>query len=489
MSKHIGIVGAGIAGIAAAVRLAAKGHRVTVFEANDYPGGKLTAFEDKGFRFDAGPSLFTMPTLMDDLFRIAGKDPKDHFRYHRREIACQYFWSDGTKLTAWSDKERFADEVEQVLGVSAEKLKKHLEKSAFIYENTASIFMEKSLHKWSTFFSKDILLPLSRLFSMDIFSTMHDANDKALGHPKLVQLFDRFATYNGSSPYKAPGILNIIPHLEHNMGSFAPDDGMHSITTSLESLAKDMGVNFHYREPVKRILHKKGKVYGLETIKAEYQFNQVICNSDVYPAYRKLLPNIDPPEKILSKERSSSALIYYWGIAKEFKELDLHNIFFADDYRKEFDHIFNLGSISDDFTVYVNISSKDRPEDAPPGKENWFVMVNVPGNTGQDWDAHRQEIRTKIIQKLNRVLNVDLGKLIETETTLDPVEIEKKTSSFQGSLYGSSSNDRMAAFFRHPNFSSKVKNLYFCGGSVHPGGGIPLCLLSAKITQELIDHD
>jgi phytoene desaturase len=489
MSDRIGIVGAGIAGIAAAVRLAAGGYKVSVFEANDYPGGKLTAFEEKGYRFDAGPSLFTMPALMDDLFRIAGKDPKEYFRYHRREIACQYFWNDGTRLTAWSDKERFAQEVEQVLGVPAEKLKKHLDKSAFIYDNTASVFMEKSLHKWSTFFSKDILLPLSRLFSMDIFSTMHEANEKALRHPKLVQLFDRFATYNGSSPFKAPGILNIIPHLEHNMGSFAPDKGMHSITTSLEGLAREMGVEFHYGEAVKRILHENGRATGVITDKQEYEFEKIVCNSDVYPAYRHLLPDLKPPEKILSRERSSSALIYYWGIDHEFPELDLHNIFFANDYRKEFDHIFNLGTVSDDFTIYVNISSKDRPEDAPPGKENWFVMVNVPGNTGQDWDTLKQEIRTKIIKKLNSILKVRLEELIESESTLDPVEIEKKTSSFQGSLYGSSSNDRMAAFFRHPNFSSKVKNLYFCGGSVHPGGGIPLCLLSARITQELIDHE
>jgi phytoene dehydrogenase-like protein len=187
----------------------------------------------------------------------------------------------------------------------------------------------------------------------------------------------------------------------------------------------------------------------------------------------------------MRQEPSSSAMIFYWGMKKEFPQLDVHNIFFSNDYKKEFNTLFNEATVDDDPTVYIHISSKIVKEDAPENCESWFVMVNVPSNQGQNWTELRARIRKQIIEKLNRLLDDDIESLIEEEDFLDPVRIEQRTSSFKGALYGASSNDRMAAFFRHPNFS-KTKGLFFAGGSVHPGGGIPLCLLSAKITSDLI---
>jgi phytoene dehydrogenase-like protein len=207
---------------------------------------------------------------------------------------------------------------------------------------------------------------------------------------------------------------------------------------------------------------------------------------DIVPTYRKLLANQPQPEKVLQQERSSSALIFYWGVQHVFQELNLHNIFFADNYQAEFKALFETKNVVDDITVYVHISSKDEPSDAPAGCENWFVMVNVPSNIGQDWDEIIQRTRTNIINRISSQLKVNLSELISCESILDPRSIEFKTQSYQGALYGAASNDRYAAFLRHPNFSRTIDNIYFCGGSVHPGGGIPLCLLSAKITSDLI---
>jgi phytoene dehydrogenase-like protein len=179
-------------------------------------------------------------------------------------------------------------------------------------------------------------------------------------------------------------------------------------------------------------------------------------------------------------------MIFYWGMNKSFPQLDLHNIFFSNDYTQEFDMIFKKSSVCDDPTVYVHVSSKIASQHAPEGKENWFVMVNVPYNSGQDWEMLRNQIRKNVIRKLSKQLSENIEELIEVEDYLDPIRIEQRTSSFGGALYGASSNDRMAAFFRHPNFS-KTKGLYFVGGSVHPGGGIPLCLLSAKIATSFVD--
>ena len=195
---------------------------------------------------------------------------------------------------------------------------------------------------------------------------------------------------------------------------------------------------------------------------------------DVYFTYQQLLKDESQPQKILKQERSSSALIFYWGLKKEFSQLGLHNIFFTEDYQQEFDHIFKSKTIYQDPTVYINISAKLQKADAPAGCENWFTMINVPNNVGQDWEVFKQQARENIIKKLNRNLGIDLENLIEAEEVLDPVLIESKTSSYRGSLYGTSSNNQFAAFLRHANFSKKIKDLYFVGGSVHPGGGIPL---------------
>ncbi len=210
---------------------------------------------------------------------------------------------------------------------------------------------------------------------------------------------------------------------------------------------------------------------------------------DIYPTYRTLLKGIKAPEKTLEQPRSSSALIFYWGVEGTFEQLDLHNILFSENYEEEFEHIFDHKTLSDDPTVYINITSKESPQDAPAGCENWFVMINAPGNYDQDWDDLVAKSRERILKKIKKCLDIDLTDLIKTEYILTPVGIEKNTSSYRGALYGAASNNQFAAFLRHPNFNSRIENLYHVGGSVHPGGGIPLCLLSAKITSDLIEKD
>jgi len=483
------IIGSGIAGIATSIRLAVLGLDVTVYESNDYPGGKLTAFSENGFRFDAGPSLFTMPTFIDELFELAGLNPRNYFRYKELSTTCHYFYEDGTLIKAYADKEKLKAEIDQKLGGSGEQVIQYLKESSRIYELTSGIFLEKSLHKLSSYLSSDTLKAVGKLHTLNLRTTMNRVNEKKLGHEKLVQLFNRYATYNGSSPYLAPGILTLIPHLEFNLGTFFPDEGMHSITTSLVKLAESKGVRFKYNSNVERISISGHRVKGVMVNGEEKEAEIVVSNMDIVPTFRKLLPDLKQPRQALEQERSSSALIFYWGMDREFPELDLHNIFFSQNYRKEFTSIFKIHDLYEDPTVYVHISSKYCPGDAPAGKENWFVMINVPFNIGQDWDTLIQLSRKRIILKLSRLLHTDIEKYITCESVLEPRTIELRTSSFRGSLYGASSNHWLSAFVRHPNFHRKIKGLYFCGGSVHPGGGIPLSMLSGKIVSELVQND
>ncbi len=481
------VIGSGIGGIATSIRLAIQGYRVTVYEANSYPGGKLTAFEKDGYRFDAGPSLFTLPNLVEELFELAGEDPKTQFKFKKKDVACEYFWKDGTQLTAWADPSQFAEEVEEKLGESRFKVLQHLDDVRNLYQKTSGLFLERSLHRWQSYFNSDVWEALKGVHKLHLTNTMHGVASKRFRSEKLIQLFDRFATYNGSDPYKAPGVLSMIPHLEHHLGTYIPENGMHQITLSLVELAKRQGVAFAYNSPVEEILIEDGRAKGIRLKGGEEAYAEVVVsNMDVVPTYRRLLPRQPAPEKTLRQERSSSALIFYWGVNREFPQLDLHNILFSSNYRKEFRQIFDEKVPPTDPTVYINITSKDVKGEAPEGSENWFVMVNVPADYDQDWDSLIPQVRKSVIDRLNRQFNVDIEQHIEVEELLTPKLIESKTSSFRGALYGASSNDTMAAFFRHPNFSRKIDDLYFVGGSVHPGGGIPLCMLSARIVDGLV---
>jgi phytoene desaturase len=480
------VIGAGIGGIAAALRLRHKGYSVTVFEANTYAGGKLHALTLEGYRFDLGPSLFTMPHLVTELFELYDLEPQSFFKYKKKSTICNYFWEDGTRFSALSDTDAFISEAEKTFGESRKKIKSYLDQNKKKYDLTATLFLEKSLHKAGTYFSLETLRAFTQIFTLDVNKSLHQVNTHFFSNPKLIQLFNRYATYNGSSPYKTPGIMSMIPHLEMHYGTFFPKGGMHSISQRLFELALDQGIRFRFSEKVDRILVEGGRAKGVSTCKGSYYSEVMVSNMDIFPTYKNLLPDQAHPKKVLQQERSSSALIFYWGIRKEFPELDLHNIFFSSNYEKEFNTIFNSKTLYEDPTVYINITSKDEPNEAPSGHENWFVMINAPGNYGQDWESLKRKAKCHIIKKLNRILNIDLASLITVEHILDPVGIEMNTSSYRGALYGAASNDTFAAFLRHPNFTQKIKDLYFCGGSVHPGGGIPLCLLSAKIVSSLV---
>ena len=481
MSYKVGIIGSGIAGIASAIRLANKGCEVKVFEASNQPGGKLNEITLGDYRFDAGPSLFTLPNLVDELFELCDEKPRDHFGYEQLGINCQYFYPDGTNITAYANHDLLKKELHEKTGEPIRSIEKAINNSKFLYNSLSELFMYSSLQRLSTFFNKAALKAYLNIPKLGFFNTMNGANKRIFKSPKLVQLFNRYATYNGSSPYKTPATMNIIPHLEMSLGAYFPKGGMYAITKALVALAKRQGVQFHLNTPVDQIIIESGKAVGLRVGDRELPFDRIVSNMDIVNSYKKLMPGIKAPNFLLKQPKSSSALIFYWGIKKQFDTLDVHNIFFSQDYELEFEHLFEHGTIYKDPTIYIHISSKCEPADAPDYGENWFTMINVPNNKGQDWDQLIAEARRSILTKLSKHFNEPIEELIECEEILDPRLIESKTSSAQGALYGNSSNNLFAAFLRHANKSKRIKGLYFCGGSVHPGGGIPMSLSSAKI--------
>ena len=485
--QQVVVIGAGVAGLATAIRLACRGYQVRVLEKNAFPGGKLHHFEQDGFHFDAGPSLFTRPQLIEALFQLAGEPMDAYLTYERLPVSCNYFYESGPMVQAWANREQLALELALKHGEEESSVIDYLDKADRLFKRIGNIFLTHSLHSLQTLQDAPIMDAIAATRWRHLFSSMHALNQSAFRNPKTVQLFDRYATYNGSNPYSAPGMLSMIAHLEHNEGSFYPKGGMISITRALHKLAEKLGVQFHFNSSVSRIVVKEKKVVGVNTNNDLLPADLVVSNVDVYFTYLRLLQQPETAEKILKQERSSSAMIFYWGIRSNFPQLNLHNIFFSEDYKAEFTHLFEHKTLYKDPTVYINITSKFEPGiQAPVGMENWFVMINVPANIGQNWERYRRESRERIIAKLSRILGVNVEELIISESVADPVSIESLTDSYMGSLYGTSSNSKMAAFLRHPNFSKAISGLYFVGGSVHPGGGIPLCLSSAAITEKII---
>jgi phytoene desaturase len=476
------VIGSGIGGLAIAIRLAIKGYKVTVFEKNDRPGGKLAEIKAKGYRFDTGPSLFTLPELVDELETHAGEANGEKLSYTKLDIICKYFFPNGKILNAYTDPERFALEAEKTVGEEANRIRRHLRRVAALYKQTAHIFLFSSLHKIKSFFTWEVLKAVLRFDRVNLFSTMHRVNRKRFKTLEIVQLFDRYATYNGSSPYMAPATLNVIGHLENNIGAYFPDQGMYSIVEHLSQLAKSKGVEFQHNTLISQIKIQNKKATGIVTNDEEMHFDVICSDTDVSYLADNMMEH--PLKKRLQKmEPSSSALIFYWGLNKEFPELELHNILFSDDYEKEFNAYFREKTIYRDPSIYIFISKKHVKEDAPDGCENWYVMVNAPTISGQNWDTLIKTTRKNLVNKINSVLNTNIEEHFEFEEIGSPLTIEANTLSKGGALYGPSGNSKFSAILRHPNFLRKIKNLYFVGGSVHPGGGIPLCLASAKIVD------
>lgn len=503
--RRVGVVGAGIGGLSAAALLAKEGYEVEVFERLPYAGGKAASVVLGGYRFDTGPSLFTMPWVFRDFFARLGERMEDRLRPIALEPICKYFYPDGSRLSAYGDEARFGAELEAKTGSTRAELGRYLRSGRRLWDIAGELFLTKSLHEASTYLSKKGLWSIARLPWIDPLRSLHEANEAAFSDPRVAQLFDRYATYNGSSPFKTPATMRIVPQVEYAWGGWAVEGGIRSVATALEGAARDAGARLHLGTEVEAILTEPrggfaaradaggpAKAAGLRVGGRELPYDIVVSDADVLSTYRRLLSAPDAPEarRYERLEPSSSGLVFLWGIKASFPVLSSNNIFFGGDYRGEFEALFaepsaDAGWPGPELTIYINVTSKTTPTDAPPGGENWFALVNAPRNAGQDWAPIAAEVRRRVIARLSKELGRDVEPLIEVERITTPADIERETGSTYGSLYGIASNDRLSAFFRHPNRSRRIRGLYFCGGSAHPGGGMPLALLSGSLAAEL----
>ncbi|WP_018527721.1 phytoene desaturase family protein [Alkalispirochaeta alkalica] len=484
------IIGAGLGGLAAALELASRGWRVQVLDQRSGPGGKAFTEHLGPYRFDTGPSLLTLLPVFDELFALTGVDREAYFGARPLEEIARYFWPDGTALRSFSSPRTLADSFSRAGIARTREVLAYLEHSRKLYERSTPLFLYDTIDPRSLWRRPALWPRLLGILGLDTGRTLHEVHRSFFRDSRARQFFDRYATYNGSNPYEAPGTLALIPHVEYGLGAWAPEGGIYTIPLAMERRAREMGVEFCYACTVEGLAPPAGEGGGwiAETSRGSFEADVLFSNIDPRGFYGLLG---DPPRtrryQVEDSRLSSSALVFYWGLGNTYPQTGLHNIFFGSDYPGEFRSIFQDRQVPEDPTIYVNITAKYVPGDAPEGSENWFVLVNAPPRGEQNWDEVVPAVRERVIASLEKRLDRDIGRYIQEESWLAPPGIEELTGSCRGSLYGPSSNHWKSAFLRHPNKSSLYRHLYFCGGSAHPGGGMPLVVLSGRLAvRELL---
>lgn len=470
------VIGGGVGGLAAAVRLAVSGHTVTVLERRDELGGKLARLEVDGFTFDTGPSLLTLPHVFEQLFSIAGDNLHHHLELRRLEVACRYHFDDGSNVD-------FCDSAEQTaanLGPSGTEYLQFLQRAQSVW-NVAE----------RTFFTGPMGSPLSlmkRMQSPADFVAIDplrnlDAVGRCFDDRRLRTWLNRYATYSGSSPYRAPATLACISWIEQHYGAWHVIGGLAKLADALAGLARRVGVELHTGVDVSEVIESNGRVSGVVANRQAVAADVVVANCDAEHLYRDLLPRQRQLRRTARAGRSTSGFALLVGVDGESEGLSHHNIWFTGDQRREFAQINGRGGrfgdgVADDPTVYVCCSSKTDATQAPDGAENWFILVNVAAGASGDWTGYQSYL-------MERLGIVDRARFTRAIT---PQDLATEYRAPGGAIYGSSSNGTRSAFLRAGN-RGPIPGLYLAGGSAHPGGGLPLVAMSGAIVAGLVDKD
>ncbi len=493
--KKVVIVGAGLGGLSAAIRLRAAGFDVEILEKNARIGGKLNLVEAHGYRFDTGPSLLTMPQVLDDLFAVAGVERRARLDLRPLEPICRYAWADGARLDASANLASMVAEIERIAPQDVSGFFRFLSYGADLYAATADAFLFNDFRDLGALRANLTPRLIRQIPRLATLKTVNDRVSEFFSSLHLRQLFNRYATYNGSSPYQAQATFCLIPYVEMALGGWYVPGGMYRIAETLGDAARDLGVRIRTGTEVAEIEIAQGAVTGVRLATGERAAAAaVVANADALYAYKNLIGSehrkIYTDKRVDRIEPSSSGFVLLLGVRKKFDCLSHHNIFFSRDYADEFDALFKRLAPPDDPTIYVCASSRSDDSQAPPGCENLFVMVNAPCTRPDfDWTAVQEKYRNFIIRRLEEFGLSGLNNAIEYEQILTPTRFESWFNAHRGAIYGLSSNSLSSAFLRPPIRARDVAGLYFVGGSAHPGGGIPLVILSGKIAAQTIVRD
>jgi phytoene desaturase len=481
------IIGSGVGGIATSIFLAQKGFNVKVFEKNLRPGGRCGQIIRDGHRFDIGASILLMPGLYRQVFNSLGVDFDRSLVDMNVETLYKLFFEDGTHIEITTDISKMEDKLELIEKGSYKKLISYISIGYRLYKLAFDKLLGRNFTRASQFINLGNLL---LLFRLKAFINHGKYIRKFFRHRNLKVAFTFQNIYVGQSPYHAPALFSMLPAIELKEGSAFLKGGMHGIVTQLMKMAGDLGVRFYFGKEVERIGTKNGIATGIfladeEEIKADL----IVANADLPYVYRKLLPDKKKASIIEKKNYSCSAFVFHWGLNVAFPQFDLHNVFFSGNYRKNLDRIFKSCSLGDHPDFYIYSPCRYDQTAAPQGQDTISVIIpvgNINTKMPQNWESLETKARSAVISRLKRS-GIDIEGHIKFEISIPPASWENQLNVTRGGVFGSLSHNIMQmGFFRPHNRHDRHKNLYFVGGSTHPGGGIPLVLLSAKLVSERI---
>ena len=498
--KRVAVIGSGLGGLSAACVLAARGHEVTLFEKNEWLGGKAAEHRADGFRFDMGPTILTLPGVLKRIFEEAGKRIEDYLQLVELDPQWRCFFDDGSSLDLVSDTERMKQNLRQLSGneKSADGYAKFIDMSRGLHDVSERFFFWKSVGGIADTFQATgafNLKVLKDVLSLRMGQSVAAVVRKHVPDARAAQMIDHFTQYVGSSPDASPAVLCGIAHMQTKEGVWYPMGGTRAVPNALAKLATDLGVTVHCNADVDAIETNASEVTGLRLTNGQsYQFDAVVSNCDSVRTHRELLRDYTQPTQFTRKrdfEPACSGVVLYLGLREAYDHLLHHNFVFSKDPHEEFDWIYKQGNPAPDPTCYVCAPSQTEPAVAPPGGEALYVLVHTPYlRPDHDWSKMFPEYREVILDKLESTGKMkDLRSRIVSEASLTPEGIHKRYRVLNGAIYGLASHGKFLGAFKPANRSRDLHGLYLAGGAAHPGPGMPMVLMSGWIAADSLDTD
>ncbi len=498
-NEKVGVIGGGLGGLAAACTLAARGHKVVLFERNEWLGGKATVVEGKGFRFDAGPTIVTIPSVLRRIFAEAGRRMEDYLDLVRLDPQWRCFFDDGSALNLSQDAEtmaatldRFAPGTHSGQGyrdfIALSRRLDDISQRNFFYKSIGGL---RDMIDFKASFEPKLLGDvLAMRMGRSVASTVRAFNPD----PRVAQMVDHFTQYVGSSPYGSPAVLCGIAHMQHHEGVWYPRGGTQVVPVALEKLARELGVEFRFNTKIEKILTREGKVTGVRTgFGEELPMSAVVSNCDAVLTHRELINGSVGAkfERRRRYEAACSGVVLYLGLNRRYEHLAHHDFVFSRDPHEEFDFIYEQGEPAPDPTCYLAATTCTEPGTAPAGGEALYVLVHTPYlRPHHDWGKMFPVYRQVILDKLKRTGGMDdIESRIVFERALTPQDIKDRYHVLDGAIYGLASHGKFLGAFKPGNRSPDLRGLYLAGGAAHPGPGMPMVLMSGWIAADALHRD
>jgi len=499
--KTVTIIGAGVAGLAGASYLARNGFRVTVFEKNAFPGGRCASFSKDGHRFDIGATLLMMPQVYERIYADLGKNMWEELDLIRMDPVYRLKYPDDSELLFSSDLMKMQDQLEAMEPGSYAKFLEYMDVSFKAYKVSMKHIIDRN---YSNIFQFINPVSLWRLYRLNAFGNHYRTAAKYFQNENLRTAFTFQNIYVGQNPFRAMAIFSMLPFMELTDGVFFPKGGMNRVAESLEKMALENGVEIRYRSSVTGMRVTGERVTGIELADGSlYESDVILANADLPYVYQELLPPGRELKRINRLGYTCSAVVFHWGMDTVMPGLEQHNVYVSNDYRKNIEEVFHGSGVAQEPSFYIHSPARADKSAAPEGEDSVSVIVPVgsmrqgdgetgrqgDGETGRlgDWEKVREEARRSVLDRLAKEGMADFASHIKFEKVYNPVTWKNLFNLSRGATFGSLNHNLMQmGYFRPHNQHPRYKNLFFTGGSTHPGNGVPLALISARLAAEKI---